>query len=89
VRSWRELFADAYRAEDAHLVRVARGDEQPQAGVRDGVAALEAALAVNRSLRDGLPVRVAGMPEGSGEPQGGAPVDPEGSGEPQGGAPVR
>ena len=27
-------------------------------------------------------------PEGSGEPQGGAPVNPEGSGEPQGGAPV-
>ena len=27
-------------------------------------------------------------PEGSGEPQGGAPVDREGSGEPQGGAPV-
>src|SRR6266571_4366049 len=26
--------------------------------------------------------------EGSGEPQGGAPVDREGSGEPQGGAPV-
>ncbi|HEX8132404.1 MAG TPA: 4-hydroxy-tetrahydrodipicolinate reductase [Actinomycetes bacterium] len=31
----------------------------------------------------------AARPEGSGEPQGGAPVDrPEGSGEPQGGAPV-
>jgi predicted dehydrogenase len=72
VRSWRELFADAYRAEDAHLVRVARGDEEPRVGVRDGVAALQAALAVNGSLRDGLPVRVAGMPEGSGEPQGGA-----------------
>ena len=27
-------------------------------------------------------------PEGSGEPQGGAPVDREGSGEPQGGSPV-
>jgi hypothetical protein len=27
-------------------------------------------------------------PEGSGEPQGGAPVGREGSGEPQGGAPV-
>jgi len=27
-------------------------------------------------------------PEGSGEPQGGAPVNREGSGEPQGGAPV-
>jgi predicted dehydrogenase len=62
VRSWRELFADAYRAEDAHLVRVARGEEEPRAGVADGVAALEAALAVNRSLRDGRPVRVAGEP---------------------------
>jgi predicted dehydrogenase len=60
VRSWRVLFADAYRAEDAHLVRVARGEEKPRVGVGDGMAALQAALAVNRSLRDGLPVRVAG-----------------------------
>jgi predicted dehydrogenase len=60
VRSWRELFADAYRAEDAHLVRVARGEEEPRAGLGDGVAALQAALAVNRSLRDGQPVPVAG-----------------------------
>jgi myo-inositol 2-dehydrogenase / D-chiro-inositol 1-dehydrogenase len=60
VRSWRELFADAYRAEDAHLVRVARGEEEPRAGVGDGVAALQAALAVNRSLQDGQPVPVAG-----------------------------
>jgi predicted dehydrogenase len=60
VRSWRELFADAYRAEDAHLVRVARGEEEPRVGVGDGVAALQAALAVNRSLQDGRPVRVAG-----------------------------
>jgi predicted dehydrogenase len=58
VRSWRELFADAYRAEDAHLVRVARGDEPPRAGVADGLAALQAALAVNRSLQSGQPVRV-------------------------------
>jgi predicted dehydrogenase len=58
VRSWRELFADAYRAEDAHLVGVARGEEPPRAGVADGLAALQAALAVNRSLRDGQPVRV-------------------------------
>jgi predicted dehydrogenase len=60
VRSWRELFADAYRAEDAHLVRVARGEEEPRAGIGDGMAALQAALAVNRSLRDGQPVPVAG-----------------------------
>jgi predicted dehydrogenase len=59
VRSWRELFADAYRAEDAHLVRVAHGQDAPRAGVGDGVAALQAALAVNRSLREGQPVRVA------------------------------
>src|SRR6266702_2930328 len=32
--------------------------------------------------------RVGELPEGSGEPQGGAPVDQEGSGEPQGAAPV-
>jgi NADH:ubiquinone oxidoreductase subunit 2 (subunit N) len=32
--------------------------------------------------------RLFAMPEGSGEPQGGAPVNREGSGEPQGGAPV-
>ena len=60
VRSWRELFADAYRAEDAHLVRVARGEEAPRPGVGDGVAALRAALAVNRSLREGQPVQVTG-----------------------------
>ncbi|HEU4399812.1 MAG TPA: valine--tRNA ligase, partial [Actinomycetota bacterium] len=33
-------------------------------------------------------IRFTVPPEGSGEPQGGAPVDREGSGEPQGGAPV-
>jgi tRNA-uridine 2-sulfurtransferase len=33
-------------------------------------------------------VPVGGGPEGSGEPQGGAPVDREGSGEPRRGAPV-
>jgi scyllo-inositol 2-dehydrogenase (NAD+) len=60
VRSWRELFAEAYRAEDAHLVRVARGEEAPRAGVHDGLRALQAALAVNRSLRDGRTVRVEG-----------------------------
>jgi valyl-tRNA synthetase len=36
----------------------------------------------------GVAVQVRFHPEGSGEPQGGAPVDREGSGEPQGGAPV-
>jgi len=64
VRSWRELFAEAYRSEDAHLVRVVRGEEKPRAGIDDGVRALEAALAVNRSLREGGTVRV-GDPAGA------------------------
>ena len=56
VRSWRDLFADAYRAEDAHLVAVARGEAEPRTSVADGVRALEAVFAVNRSLLDGVPV---------------------------------
>jgi predicted dehydrogenase len=43
------------------------------------------ACAITRSAEEGRPLR---LPEGSGEPRGGAPVDPEGSGEPRGGAPV-
>ena len=42
------------------LVRLARGEEAPRTGVGDGVAALQAALAVNRSLREGQPVQVTG-----------------------------
>jgi predicted dehydrogenase len=59
VRSWRDLFADAYRAEAAHLVAVARGDVGPRTSVDDGVRALEAVFAVNRSLADGAPVALA------------------------------
>ena len=50
VASWRDLFADAYRAEGAHLVAVARGEAHPRAGVEDGLRALEAVMAVRRSL---------------------------------------
>jgi predicted dehydrogenase len=59
VRGWRDLFADAYRAEDAHLVAVARGDAAPRTSVDDGLRALEAVFAVNRSLADGAPVSLA------------------------------
>jgi scyllo-inositol 2-dehydrogenase (NAD+) len=58
VPSWRKLFAEAYRAEDAHLVRVACGEELPRADVVDGQRALEAALAVNLSIRTGKPVAI-------------------------------
>jgi predicted dehydrogenase len=58
VRSWRDLFSDAYRAEDAHLVAVAKGDEAPVTGAIDGLRALEAAHAVNLSMRERRPVRL-------------------------------
>jgi myo-inositol 2-dehydrogenase/D-chiro-inositol 1-dehydrogenase/scyllo-inositol 2-dehydrogenase (NAD+) len=50
VRSWRNVFAEAYRREDAHLVACARGLEEPRTTLEDGLRALEAALAVRRSL---------------------------------------
>jgi myo-inositol 2-dehydrogenase/D-chiro-inositol 1-dehydrogenase/scyllo-inositol 2-dehydrogenase (NAD+) len=56
VRGWRDLFADAYRAEDAHLAAVARGEAEPRTSANDGVRALEAVFAVNRSLAEGAPV---------------------------------
>lgn len=59
VRGWRDLFADAYRAEDAHLVAVARGEVESRTSVEDGVRALEAVFAVNRSLAEGAPVALA------------------------------
>jgi myo-inositol 2-dehydrogenase/D-chiro-inositol 1-dehydrogenase/scyllo-inositol 2-dehydrogenase (NAD+) len=52
IESWRDLFAAAYAAEDAHLVAVARGEEEPLAAIQDGVRALEAVVAVNRSMAE-------------------------------------
>src|SRR5829696_6737665 len=46
------------------------------------------AAVVSHDLSAGEVVVLQDGPEGSGEPQGGAPVGREGSGEPQGGAPV-
>lgn len=50
VTGWRELFAAAYRAEDTHFVRAARGEEPPRTTVTDGLRALEAVMAVNTAL---------------------------------------
>ena len=58
VRSWRDLFAEAYRAEDRHLVAVARGEAQPRTTVDDGVQALRAVFAANDSLQRGVPVSI-------------------------------
>ena len=58
VRSWRDVFADAYRREDAHFVAVARGLEEPRTSITDGLRALEAALAVRSSLGEGRRVEL-------------------------------
>ncbi|MGH2997546.1 MAG: Gfo/Idh/MocA family oxidoreductase, partial [Gaiellaceae bacterium] len=58
VRSWRDLFAAAYRAEDAHFAAAARGEAEPATTVADGVRALEVVVAVNTSLAAGAPVAI-------------------------------
>jgi predicted dehydrogenase len=58
VSSWRELFADGYRAEARHLVDVVRGEAEPRTSVRDGSAALATVVAANRSMATGEPVDI-------------------------------
>ncbi|MFC7404111.1 Gfo/Idh/MocA family oxidoreductase [Georgenia alba] len=59
VRSWRSLFAEAYRAEDRHFVAAARGEEEPRTTAEDGYQALATVLAINRSMASGTPVAVS------------------------------
>jgi myo-inositol 2-dehydrogenase/D-chiro-inositol 1-dehydrogenase len=53
-----DRFADAYRAEFAAFLRVARGDEPSPCTARDGVQALRIAEAATLSLHEHRPVRV-------------------------------
>jgi predicted dehydrogenase len=59
VRSWRTLFIDAYREEDAAFVRCVLEDGTPSPSGRDGLKAVEAVVAGNRSIATGLPVRLS------------------------------
>ena len=52
-------FEDAYRAELAEFVRVAKGESASPCTGRDGLAALQVAMAATRSLRERRPVRMA------------------------------
>lgn len=53
VVSWSELFRNGYWEEDAHFIAACRGDVEATPGIADGVAALEAAIAINRSIASG------------------------------------
>jgi myo-inositol 2-dehydrogenase/D-chiro-inositol 1-dehydrogenase/scyllo-inositol 2-dehydrogenase (NAD+) len=58
VRSWTDLFLDAYRAEDEDFVRCIREKRPPRAGGIDGRAAVAVVNAGNRSIRERRPVRL-------------------------------
>lgn len=58
-----DRFADAYRAEFAAFLRVARGDEPSPCTARDGVQALRIAEAATLSLHEHRPVRVEEIPD--------------------------
>jgi myo-inositol 2-dehydrogenase / D-chiro-inositol 1-dehydrogenase len=58
-----ERFHDAYAAELAAFVRVARGEEPSPCTARDGVEALRIAEAATLSLHEHRPVRLAEIPD--------------------------
>ncbi len=55
VRSWMNLFLEAYRAEDEDFVRCIIDDRQPRAGGVDGRAAVMVVNAGNRSIAQRRP----------------------------------
>jgi predicted dehydrogenase len=59
VKSWRTLFLDAYREEDAAFVRCVLEGGTPSPSGRDGLKAVEAVVAGNRSIKAGVPVKLA------------------------------
>ena len=58
VPSWRNLFAEAYLAEDADFAACIRDDRAPRVGGLDGLMAVQAVEAGNRSIRRRRPVRI-------------------------------
>lgn len=60
VKSWRTLFREAYLAEMEHFIDCIRHDRQPRVTGLDGQRAVAAVLAVNESIRTGLPVELPG-----------------------------
>jgi myo-inositol 2-dehydrogenase/D-chiro-inositol 1-dehydrogenase/scyllo-inositol 2-dehydrogenase (NAD+) len=53
VDSWRNLFSEAYAAEDRHLIECLRDGVAPRSTLEDGKRALQAVRAANRSLLQG------------------------------------
>jgi len=58
VKSWRNLFKDAYLAEMEHFVECILQDQVPRVTGNDGLKALEMVVAANESIRLGMPVEI-------------------------------
>jgi predicted dehydrogenase len=58
VKSWADLFADAYRAEDAAFAECIAEDRTPAVTGLDGKRAVEVVNAGNESIRTGQPVEL-------------------------------
>jgi myo-inositol 2-dehydrogenase/D-chiro-inositol 1-dehydrogenase len=54
-----DRFADAYRAEAAHFVRVVAGEAEPRCSCEDARRSMVVALAAERSRHEHRPVRIA------------------------------
>lgn len=58
VKSWRTLFKDAYFAEMEHFVDSILHNRAPSVTGVDGERAVEAVIAVNDSIRSGMPIKI-------------------------------
>lgn len=56
VTSWRDLFADAYLAEDRAFIASIRDNSDPVVNGHDGMMVVKVVEAGNRSIREGKPV---------------------------------
>ena len=60
VGSWRDLFAEAYLAEDLDFVACIREGREPRARGIDGLRAVEVVNAGNKSIAEHRPIRLKG-----------------------------
>jgi myo-inositol 2-dehydrogenase/D-chiro-inositol 1-dehydrogenase/scyllo-inositol 2-dehydrogenase (NAD+) len=58
IKSWRDLFADAYRLEDEDFVAAIRDNRSPKVTGLDGLRAVQVVNAGNESIRTGKPVKL-------------------------------
>ena len=56
VKSWRNLFLEAYAEEDREFVRAVSEGRPPAPNGRDGMMAVQVVEAGNRSIREGRPI---------------------------------